>query len=71
MMSLSQERKSMHGMLFLYMTSRLGCAGEPDKTEFPLKYMGMLVAFDRSSFHVAEFSNHLHADVKFRNRPMH
>ena len=53
-------------------TSRLGYVGDPAGANFPLKYMAMFVAFDRSSLpHVAEFSTHLHTDVKFQNQPMH
>ena len=46
-------------------TSCLGCDGEPAGASFPLKYKAMFVAFDCLSIpHVAEFSNHLHIDVK-------
>ena len=40
--------------------------------EFTLKYMAMFFVFNCSSLpHVAEFSNHLHTDVRFQNWPMH
>ena len=53
-------------------TSRLGCVGEPNGANFPMKYMALLVAFDRSPLpHVAKFSNHLHTGVRFQNPPTH
>ena len=54
------------------LTSHYGCVGEPAETNFPLKYMATFITFDRLLLpHVAEFSNHLHTDVRFQNSPTH
>ena len=49
-------------------TSHLGCLGKPDGVNFKLKLMPMFIASDRLSLqHDAEFSNHLHTNVRFQN----